>query len=64
MTDSLKVAVCGLGTVGAATLKIIQSFSTKLSQRSGKAIIVIAVSAKNRHKERDINLSKDMKRVI
>ncbi|MBP02150.1 MAG: homoserine dehydrogenase [Rhodospirillaceae bacterium] len=57
MTDSLKVAVCGLGTVGAATLKIIQSFSTKLSQRSGKAIIVIAVSAKNRHKERDINLS-------
>lgn len=55
MSDVVKIAVAGLGTVGVATVKIIQEKAALLAQRAGKPIRLVAVSARSR-RDRGINL--------
>jgi homoserine dehydrogenase len=45
MSDTIKIGIAGLGTVGAGLIKIIQKNSKILAARSGKSIEIIAVSA-------------------
>jgi homoserine dehydrogenase len=53
----LKIAVAGLGTVGAGTLQLIQRQGELLATRAGRPLVVIAVSARNRSADRGADLS-------
>lgn len=57
MTDPLKIAVAGLGTVGAGTLKLLGEQAELLALRSGRALQVTAVSARNRNLDRGVDIS-------
>lgn len=57
MSDPLKVAVAGLGTVGAATVRLLQEQAEMISARCGRAVVVTAVSARSRNKDRGVDLS-------
>lgn len=56
MTDDyskpFRVAVAGLGTVGAATVKLLQQQADLIEQRSGRRLEVVAVSARDAAKDR------------
>lgn len=54
----LKVAVAGLGTVGAGVLRVLEEQSTTLNGRAGRPIQVVAVSARNRAQDRGISIDK------
>ncbi|MCC6582033.1 MAG: homoserine dehydrogenase [Phycisphaeraceae bacterium] len=56
MTEALRVGIAGLGTVGAGTLKILTERADLLAERCGRAIKVVAVSARNKGKDRGIRL--------
>jgi homoserine dehydrogenase len=53
----LKIAVAGLGTVGAGILKLLQDQAESLAERSGRPIVVAAVSARDRRRDRGVDLS-------
>lgn len=57
MTDPMKIAVAGLGTVGAGTLKLLNSQAELLGLRAGRALQVTAVSARNRNLDRGVQIS-------
>jgi len=53
----LKIAVAGLGTVGAGTLQLLDRQADLLAQRAGRRMVVVAVSARDRRRDRGIDLS-------
>ncbi|WP_226578652.1 homoserine dehydrogenase [Acuticoccus sediminis] len=55
MTETLKIAIAGLGTVGASTIKLLQAEPTHGG--SGRNIEVVAVSARDRTRDRGVDLS-------
>ena len=57
MTSPLKIAVAGLGTVGAGTLKLLDEQAKLLALRAGRALQVTAVSARNRNLDRGVDIS-------
>jgi homoserine dehydrogenase len=57
MTDGLKVGVAGVGTVGGGLLRLLAARKGDLAARAGRPIEVVAVSARNRSKKRDVDLS-------
>ena len=52
----MKIAVAGLGTVGAGTVKVLQDNADLLSSRSGRSIQVTAVSARDKSRDRGVPL--------
>jgi len=58
MAEPLRVGVAGLGTVGAALIAQIAEQRGALAARCGRAIEVVAVSARSRNKNRGIDLKK------
>ncbi|MHA7065166.1 homoserine dehydrogenase [Azospirillum argentinense] len=56
-TGPLKIAVAGLGTVGAGVLKLLERQADLIEQRCGRRIEVVAVSARSRGKDRGVDLS-------
>ena len=56
-TTPLKLGIAGLGTVGSGVIKMLNKNASLLSARAGRQIIVSAVSARSRSKERGIDLS-------
>ena len=52
-----RVAIAGLGTVGAETARILLTDTAMLSARAGRIITVKAVSARDRGRERGFDLS-------
>ena len=57
MTAALRIAIAGLGTVGSGTLAILQNHGELLALRCGRELKVVAVSASNKNKKRDIDIS-------
>ena len=57
MIAPLKIAIAGLGTVGAGTLQLIQRQRELLATRAGRPLVVTAVSARNRSADRGADLS-------
>jgi homoserine dehydrogenase len=53
----LNIAVAGLGTVGAATLQLLQRQAEHLALRAGRRIVVTTISARDRQRDRGIDLS-------
>ncbi|MEL7255366.1 MAG: homoserine dehydrogenase [Pseudomonadota bacterium] len=56
-TDTLRLGIAGLGTVGAGVVKIVRQKSNLLATRAGRAVDITAVSARNRDTDRGVNLS-------
>lgn len=57
MSKDLKIAIAGLGTVGAGLIKLINENADLLKARSGADIRITAVSARDRSKDRGVDLS-------
>lgn len=57
MSDPLKIAVAGLGTVGAATVRLLQEQADIVSARCGRPVVVTAVSARSKGKDRGFDAS-------
>jgi homoserine dehydrogenase len=53
----LKIAVAGLGTVGGGTLQLLQRQAELLALRGGRRLVVTAVSARDRRRDRGVDLS-------
>jgi len=53
----LKIAVAGLGTVGGGTVQLLERQAELLARRAGRRLIVAAVSARDRRRDRGIDLS-------
>ncbi len=58
MDEPLRLGVAGLGTVGAALLKLLEKNREPLAQRAGRPIEVVAVSARDRRRERGVDLGR------
>ncbi|MBT4932878.1 MAG: homoserine dehydrogenase [Rhodospirillaceae bacterium] len=56
MSEPLKIAVAGLGTVGAGILKLLSEHGDLLEGRCGRKIQVTAVSARDQGKDRGVSL--------
>jgi len=52
----LRIGIAGLGTVGGGVLRLLQARAELLAQRSGRRIVVAAVSARDRHRDRGVPL--------
>lgn len=57
MTEPLRLGIAGLGTVGVGVVKIVQQHAELLEKRAGRAVIISAVSARSKTKNRDVDLS-------
>ncbi|SFA70553.1 homoserine dehydrogenase [Poseidonocella pacifica] len=57
MSEPLRLGIAGLGTVGAGVIKIVRQKANLLAERSGRPIEIVAVSARNRDKDRGVSLS-------
>ena len=58
MADALKVGIAGLGTVGASLVRIIQNRANELATTCGRAIEITAVTARDRTRDRGIDISR------
>src|ERR1700688_3826320 len=56
MVAPLKGGIAGLGTVGAEVVRLIEQQDRTLSARSGRAVRVVAVSARSKAKKRNLDL--------
>ncbi|MDT6938862.1 homoserine dehydrogenase [Brucella pseudogrignonensis] len=57
MSDALRIGVAGLGTVGASVLRILRDKAEMLTRQCGKPVVVTAVSARDRSRDRGVDLS-------
>ncbi|HEM45602.1 MAG TPA: homoserine dehydrogenase, partial [Alphaproteobacteria bacterium] len=57
MSEPFKIAIAGLGTVGAGTLKLLAEQSGLLALRAGRPLQVSAVSARSRGADRGVDIS-------
>lgn len=56
MAEALRVGIAGLGTVGASVVRVLAHKSDQLTRQCGREIAVTAVAARDRNKERGIDL--------
>ncbi|TRD20763.1 homoserine dehydrogenase [Palleronia caenipelagi] len=57
MTQPLRLGIAGLGTVGVGVIRMVQRHGEMLATRAGRPISISAVSARNRDKDRGVDLS-------
>jgi homoserine dehydrogenase len=58
LNPPLNIAIAGLGTVGASTVRLIHSHGPLLAARAGREISIAAVSARDRERDRGIDLAR------
>ena len=56
-SSPLRIGIAGLGTVGSGTLNILRQQSDLLAERCGRKLEVVAISASNKNKKRDVDVS-------
>ncbi|MCB2083881.1 MAG: homoserine dehydrogenase [Sphingomonadaceae bacterium] len=57
MADPLRLAIAGLGTVGTGVIRLLQENGAMLAERAGRSLEVVAVSARDRARDRGVDLS-------
>ena len=57
MTDTLRIGIAGLGTVGSGLLALLSANGALMAGRTGRTIAVTAVSARDRSRDRGVDLS-------
>ena len=58
MTQALRVALAGLGTVGGGVVRLLDANAELIARRAGRPIEVVAVSARDRSRARDFDLNR------
>jgi homoserine dehydrogenase len=58
MAEPLRIALAGLGTVGAGVIRLIEANAALIARRAGRPIIVTAVSARDRGRDRGVDLTR------
>ncbi|WP_033920237.1 homoserine dehydrogenase [Sphingomonas sp. 37zxx] len=58
MTEPLRVAIAGLGTVGGGVIRLIDANGDLIARRAGRRIEIVAVSARDRVKDRGVDISR------
>jgi homoserine dehydrogenase len=53
----LRLGLAGLGTVGIGVVKIVQQHADLIALRTGRSVVITAVSARDKSKNRDADLS-------
>ncbi len=56
MSSELRLGIAGLGTVGTGLVRIVQTHADLLAARSGRRIVISAVSARSQGKDRGVRL--------
>lgn len=56
-TAPLRLAIAGLGTVGAGVIRLLSTNRDLIAARAGRPIEVVAVSARDRNRDRAVDLS-------
>ncbi len=56
MAQALRVGIAGLGTVGAGVVKLAEANRDLIARRAGRAIDVVAVSARDKSRDRGISI--------
>jgi len=57
MSDPLRLGLAGLGTVGVGVVQMVEENAALLAARAGRPVVVTAVSARSRGKDRGIDLA-------
>jgi homoserine dehydrogenase len=57
LDGALRIGIAGLGIVGAGTVRLLREHGDVLGQRCGRAIEIAAVSARDRTRDRGVDLS-------
>lgn len=57
MTTPLRLGIAGLGTVGTGVVRIMATHAGLIAARTGRQVVITAVSARDRTKNRDVDVS-------
>lgn len=57
MSNPLKIAIAGLGTVGVGVIKILETHNDMIAARTGRPLEIVAVSANNRSRDRGVDIT-------
>jgi homoserine dehydrogenase len=57
MAEPLRIALAGLGTVGAGLVRLVELNGGLIERRAGRPVRIVAVSARDRTKDRGVDLS-------
>jgi homoserine dehydrogenase len=57
MAHPLRIALAGLGTVGTGVIRLVEENRALIARRAGRAIEIVAISARDRSKDRGVDLS-------
>ncbi len=57
MAEPLRVALAGLGTVGAGVIRLVEANAALIARRAGRPITITVISARDRSKKRPVDLS-------
>jgi homoserine dehydrogenase len=57
MAAPLRIALAGLGTVGAGVIRLVEANGELIARRAGRPIEIVAVCARDRAKDRGVDLS-------
>lgn len=58
MTTPLRIALAGIGTVGAGVVRLLDENAALVAARAGRPITIVAVSARDRAKQREVDVSR------
>ena len=58
MTQPLRIALAGLGTVGGGVIRLIETNGTLIARRAGRPLEIVAVCARDRSKDRGVDLAR------
>ena len=56
--ETLRIALAGLGTVGAGVLRLLEANAALIERRAGRGIEVVAISARDRAKPRPVDIAR------
>ncbi len=57
MSKPLRIALAGLGTVGTGVIRLLETNQKMVEARAGRALQIVAVSARDRSRDRGVDLS-------
>jgi homoserine dehydrogenase len=57
MAEPLRIALAGLGTVGAGVIRLLEANAVLLARRAGRELTITAVSARDRTKPRGVDIA-------
>ncbi|MDF0487608.1 homoserine dehydrogenase [Sphingomonas sp. H39-1-10] len=58
MTQPLRIALAGLGTVGGGVIRLLDENGALIARRAGRPIEIVAVSARDRGKDRGVDIGR------